>query len=63
MNHRVTDTLLAEMSRHRLAFGCERCAHADDRGHCSLGYPNAEHEEASLAERGVLVFCKEFELG
>jgi hypothetical protein len=63
MNHAVTPALLDAIARFRLAFGCERCAHADATGACSLEYPNDEHVEATLEQRGALVFCKEFELG
>jgi hypothetical protein len=46
----------------RLRFACEDCAHFDPAAdRCAHEYPTIEHKRAQL-ERGVLVFCKEFEL-
>ncbi len=63
MIHRVTEALVEEARRFRLAYGCERCAaFAPESMKCSHEYPNEVHREVDLRERAHVVFCKEFEL-
>ena len=63
MIHRVDEALRDEVRRYRLRFLCTDCAQfEEDRGLCSLGYPNDDHVRADLERQDELVFCKHFEL-
>jgi hypothetical protein len=59
----VDERLTREVSRYRLRFQCEDCAHFEpERGRCANGYPADPHRARPLAGRPSLEFCKEFEL-
>ena len=59
----VDERLRLEARRFGLRFSCEHCAHFDvRRAACANGYPNEAHQDADLASRSELLFCKEFEL-
>lgn len=63
----VDDLLCSEISRYRLRFTCEHCAHFDEEGRaekegaCSQGFPSREHRSTPLRPGDTLVFCKMFE--
>jgi hypothetical protein len=60
----VDERLREEVRVFRLRFTCRDCAHFDPEvPACSNGFPCEPHENAELAGRSVLAFCKAFELG
>jgi hypothetical protein len=61
MKTRIDERFRREAKDFRFQFSCEHCAHFDElRRICVEGYPNDEHESASL-ERDEILFCKLFE--
>ena len=60
----VNARFVLEAARSSLSFRCDDCAHFDDdRERCTHGYPVEPHRPGPLTVGGVIVFCKEFELG
>jgi hypothetical protein len=56
--------LVDEARASGLRFRCDDCAHFDATSEaCAHGYPVAPHRPGPLEAGGVIVFCKEFELG
>jgi hypothetical protein len=51
-----------EARRFALRFACEDCAHQEDGGGCSLGFPPEPRHATELEERPRIRFCKTFEL-
>ena len=59
----VDDRFRTEAARFAFRFTCESCIHYDrEQRACSNGFPCAPHREVDLARRGVVTFCKLFEL-
>jgi hypothetical protein len=52
----------AEAEAFSLRFVCEDCGLFDAVRGCAHGYPVARHDRAAQAA-GVLVFCKDFDVG
>ena len=61
MKIRVDERLEREAERFRFRFRCDDCAHFDG-ARCGDGWPTREHR-LPLARDGVIVFCKQFEMG
>ena len=63
MRTRVTLQLVDELSRYRLLYTCDDCAHfsADPRALCTHGYPIGERRDRILEVGDAIEFCKEFE--
>jgi hypothetical protein len=56
---------LREIEQFRLRFCCRDCRfHVPEADACAHGWPDRLHREPPLlvADRGEVVFCKEFEL-
>lgn len=55
-----------EAEQYGLAYRCQQCVHFRPEGtSCALGYPNemlAFGEVRALDDKGMFVFCKDFEL-
>ncbi len=63
MRTKVDAAFRAQASKFGLRFCCEDCAYFDlELERCSHGYPTEEHRRADLAQRQLVVFCKDFEL-
>jgi hypothetical protein len=61
MKHAVDEALRDEVRAFALRFACEDCAHFDAaRSRCLHGY--TERPRVTDLDRGLVVFCKEFEL-
>ena len=63
MIHVIDDRLRDEARRFDLRFACPDCASFDDeKGACSLGFPNEMHLDPRIEGRAQVIFCKAFEL-
>ncbi|MBN2192337.1 MAG: hypothetical protein JW751_05935 [Polyangiaceae bacterium] len=55
--------LREEARRFAFRFACEQCAHREESGECSLGFPSEPERTDHLDRSPTIRFCKAFELG